>query len=244
MFVLTMLCARFLSRCPSLLRRREREPVKNPSLFARIAELRIGPLQSSAPQRPQGHPSMVDLNRVLRSAQEGDARAAEELAVLLYDELHELARREMSAERPDHTLQPTALVNEAYLRLVADKDGSFADRDGFFAAAATAIRRVLVDHARKRAREKRGGGFVRVPLAGLDVAEPLEDEELLTLDDALARLASIDPTKARIVELRFFGGLSVEELTQAIGVSESTIRREWRVARAWLRAQMDESRGA
>jgi RNA polymerase sigma-70 factor (ECF subfamily) len=186
---------------------------------------------------------MVDLNRILRSAQEGDPQAAKELAALLYDELHELAKREMAAERSDHTLQPTALVNEAYLRLVADKDGSFADRDSFFAAAATAIRRVLVDHARKRAREKRGGGFVRVPLDGRDVAEPLEDEELLTLDDALARLALIDPMKARIVELRFFAGLSAEELGKAIGASESTIRREWRMARAWLRAQMDGSRG-
>jgi RNA polymerase sigma factor (TIGR02999 family) len=186
---------------------------------------------------------MVDFNRILRSAQGGDAQAAQELAALLYDELHELARREMRSERPDHTLQPTALVNEAYLRLVAEKDGSFADRESFFAAAATAIRRVLVDHARKRAREKRGGGFVRVPLEGLDVAEPLDDRELLTLDDALARLASIDPTKARIVELRFFAGLSIEELGQAIGASESTIRREWRMARAWLRAQMDGSRG-
>lgn len=186
---------------------------------------------------------MVDFNRILRSAQEGDPQAAHELAALLYDELRTLARREMSAERSDHTLQPTALVNEAYLRLVADKDGSFADRDSFFAAAATAIRRVLVDHARKRAREKRGGGFVRVPLDGLDVAQPLEDKELLTLDEALARLALVDPTKARIVELRFFAGLSVEELGKAIGASESTIRREWRMARAWLRAQMDGSRG-
>ncbi len=185
---------------------------------------------------------MVDFQRILRSAQEGDSQAAEELAALLYGELHELARREMLAERADHTLQPTALVHEAYLRLVAEKDSSFADRESFFAAAATTIRRVLVDHARKRAREKRGGGHLRVPLEGLDVAEPLEDQELLTLDEALAQLAAIDPTKARIVELRFFAGLSVGELGQAVGVSESTIRREWRMARAWLRARMDGAR--
>ncbi len=187
---------------------------------------------------------MVDLNRILRSAQEGDAQAAQELAALLYDELHEIARREMAGERPGHTLQPTALVNEAYLRLVAEKDHSYADRDSFFAAAASAIRRVLVDHARRRAREKRGGGFVRVPLDGQEVAEPLADEDLLGLDDALARLARFDPTKARIVELRFFAGLSMEELGKAIGASESTIRREWRMARAWLRAEMDGSRGS
>jgi RNA polymerase sigma factor (TIGR02999 family) len=187
--------------------------------------------------------SMVDLNRILRSAQEGDARAAKELAVLLYDELHELARREMLAERPDHTLQATALVNEAYLRLVGDKGGSFADRESFFAAAATAIRRVLVDHARRHAREKHGGAFVRVPLELVDLAEPLADEELLALDDALARLKQLDASKARIVELRFFAGLSFEELVKTIGASESTIRREWRMARAWLRAQMGGSRG-
>ncbi|MCY2959066.1 MAG: sigma-70 family RNA polymerase sigma factor [Planctomycetota bacterium] len=187
---------------------------------------------------------MVDLNHILRSAQEGDAQAAKELAALLYTELHEFARREMQDERPDHTLQPTALVNEAYLSLVAEKNSSFTDRDSFFAAAATAIRRVLVDHARRRAREKRGGAFVRIPLEGLDVAEPFKDEELLTLDEALANLASLDPTKARIVELRFFGGLSAEQIGRVIGTSESTVRREWRLARAWLRTHMDGARGS
>lgn len=190
--------------------------------------------------------SMDDVNDILRSAQTGDAQAAKDLAALLYDELRELARREMASERANHTLQPTALVNEAYLRLVGSqassnhggKEVSFADRDSFFAAAANAIRRVLVDHARRRAREKRGGGHVRVPLDGLDVAEPFEDHELLGLDDALARLAVFDPTKARIVELRFFAGLSVAELVKAVGASESTIRREWRLARAWLRTQL------
>lgn len=186
---------------------------------------------------------MADLDRILRSAQAGDGQAAEELAALLYDELHGLAQRAMAAERPDHTLQPTALVNEAYLRLVTEKNRPFADRESFFAAAATAIRRVLVDHARKRSREKHGGSFVRVPLERLDVAEPLLDRELLTLDDALARLGSIDPTKARIVELRFFGGLAVEDVARTMGSSESTVRREWRMARAWLRAHMDGPRG-
>ncbi|MBI5434075.1 MAG: sigma-70 family RNA polymerase sigma factor [Planctomycetes bacterium] len=186
---------------------------------------------------------MLDFTRMLRSAQAGDAEAARELAASLYDELRELARREMAGERSDHTLQPTALVHEAYLRLVGGKDATFSDRDSFFAAAATAIRRVLVDHARKRARDKRGGGFVRVPLEGFDVAEPLEDEDLLALDDALAALADFDVTKARIVELRFFAGLSVEDVGKVLGASESTVRREWRVARAWLRARMDGSRG-
>jgi RNA polymerase sigma factor (TIGR02999 family) len=186
---------------------------------------------------------MVDRNRILRSAQEGDPEAANELAALLYDELHALARREMSGERAGHTLQPTALVNEAFLRLVADKDASFADRDAFFAAAATTIRRVLVDHARKRASEKRGGDVVRVPLEGLDAAEPLADEDLLALDEAMAKLATIDPRKARLVELRFFAGLTMAELARAMGSSEATIGREWRLARAWLRSHLEEGRG-
>ncbi len=187
---------------------------------------------------------MVDFNHILRSAQAGDDGAARELAALLYDDLREFARRELAHERPDHTLQPTALVNEAYLRLVGEQRSEFADRQTFFAAAATAIRRVLVDHARRRAREKRGGAHVRVPLEGLDVVDLMADYELIALDDALARLAEMDPTKARIVELRFFAGMSIEELVGAIGVSESTIRREWRLARAWLRSRMDGSHGA
>lgn len=185
---------------------------------------------------------MVDFTLILRSAQSGDADAARRLAALLYDELRELARREMAAERRDHTLQPTALVHEAYLRLV-DGDATFADRESFFAAAANAIRRVLVDHARKRGREKRGGAHVRVPLEGLDVAETFEDHELVALDDALDELARVDPTKARIVELRFFAGMSVEELAQTLKTSESTLQREWRVARAWLRERMGGESG-
>lgn len=187
---------------------------------------------------------MADLNRILRSAQDGDPEAARELEALLYEELHAIARREMAGERTDHTLQPTALVNEAYLRLAAEQDAAFADRESFFAAAATAIRRVLVDHARRRAREKRGGAHVRVPLDGLDVAEPLADEDLLSLDESLARLSALDPTKARIVELRFFAGLSMGELGQTLGLSESTVRREWRLARAWLRSHLDGPHGS
>jgi len=199
---------------------------------------------------PDGPPSpgdeqlASDVTRILERMRAGDGQAAEELFPRVYGELRVLAARAMSGERADHTLQPTALVNEAYLRLVGGQHASFADRESFFAAAANTIRRVLVDHARARAREKRGGGFVRIPLESLDVAEPLADEELLTLDEALAQLAAVDATKARIVELRFFAGLSVAELGQALGMSESTLRREWRMARAWLRAQMDGSRGA
>lgn len=186
---------------------------------------------------------MADLPRILRSAQTGDPQAAAALAALLYDELHALARREMAHERANHTLQPTALVNEAYLRLTADRAAAFTDRDSFFAAAANAIRRVLVDHARRRSREKRGGGIVHAPLDEHEVAAPLDDEGLLSLDAALAELALLDPGKARLVELRFFAGLSMAELGRALGASESTLQREWRMARAWLRAHLEQNRG-
>ena len=184
---------------------------------------------------------MYDIHRILRSAQEGDVQAAQQLTEMLYDELRELARRALASERPNHTLQPTALVNEAYLRLVTGKDSTFADRESFFAAAATAIRRVLVDHSRKRASQKRGGGMLRVPLDGLNLEQPLADEDVLELDSALLRLAQFDPVKARIVELRFFAGLTEQEVVKVMGASESTIRREWRTARAWLRSQLDQS---
>lgn len=185
---------------------------------------------------------MSDLPRILRAAQEGDPRAAQDLTALLYDELHAMARREMARERAGHTLQPTALVNEAYLRLVEGQGAVFADRDSFFAAAANAIRRVLVDHARRRARDKHGGRVPRVPLEGLDVAEPLTDEDILALDDALERLRELDAGKARLVELRFFGGLSMAELARTLGASESTVQRQWRLARAWLRSHLDATR--
>lgn len=186
---------------------------------------------------------MADLTRILSESRAGRTGAAEELAVLLYDELRALARQELAGERRQHTLQPTALVHEAYLRLVGtDGGGAFENRAHFFGAAASAIRRVLVDHARRRARAKRGGGVVVLSLDALDPAQRIPDPELLGLDEALAQLAQLDPTKARIVELRFFAGLSVEELARALGLSESTVRRHWRMARAWLRGEL--SRGA
>ncbi|MEZ5963180.1 MAG: ECF-type sigma factor [Planctomycetota bacterium] len=183
---------------------------------------------------------MADLSRILRAAQNGEANAARDLATALYDELRELARREMAQERTGHTLQPTALVNEAYLRLAGDPDATFADRDAFFAAAATAIRRVLVEHARRRARDKRGGRLERVPLDDAEPAEPLTDADLLALDEALVQLAQLDAAKARLVELRFFGGLSFAELGRSLRLSVSTVQREWRLARAWLRAHLHE----
>jgi RNA polymerase sigma-70 factor, ECF subfamily len=186
---------------------------------------------------------MSDVTRILREAREGKRSAADELATLLYDELRVLARQEMASERSNHTLQPTALVHEAYLRLAGGDGTCFESRAQFLAAAAIAIRRVLVDHARRRARVKRGGGQAPLALDEFDPAAPLPAAELLDLDEALVRLAELDPFKARIVELRFFAGMSVEELSVVLGASESSVRRDWRMARAWLRGELNHSRG-
>ncbi len=182
---------------------------------------------------------MADVTRILKALREGQSGAADELSAALYEDLRSLARREMLAERREHTLQPTAVVHEAYLRLVSGAERSFESRAHFMAAAATAIRRVLVDHARMRTRLKRGDGAVSMPLDELDPVAALPPEEFLDLDEALSRLASVDPLKARVVELRFFAGMEVEELAQMLGTSASTVRREWRTARAWLRGELD-----
>ena len=184
---------------------------------------------------------MQDFTLLLSDAERGDPVAAERLAVLLYSELRALARREMAGERADHTLQPTALVHEAYLRLVGDEGASFENRGHFYGAAARAIRRVLVDHARSRARLKRGAGRRRVDLEAVELAAPERDLELLALDEALEGLAELDPGKARLVELRFFAGMTLDEAARTMGVSPSTVVRDWRMARAWLQSALDDT---
>ncbi len=168
--------------------------------------------------------------------------APEALASLLYEELRAMARRALAGERANHTLQPTALVHEAFLRL-AGADASFENRAEFFGAAASAIRRVLVDHSRRRASLRRGGAWSRV-----EDAPPMEggddgDERWLALDAALERLAALSPEKARIVELRFFADATNAEIASLLGVSESTVAREWRVGRAWLRQELSGDGG-
>lgn len=172
-----------------------------------------------------------------------EPRSPEHLSTVLYDELRELAQREMAGERPDHTLQPTALAHEAWLRLERNRDATFENRAHFFGAAAIAIRRILVEHARRRARLKRGGGAARVDLAAIDPAGPVPDEALLELDRALERLAVFAPDHARIVELRFFAGMALPEIARMKGVSVSTVQREWRLARAWLKTELEEGDG-
>jgi RNA polymerase sigma factor (TIGR02999 family) len=179
---------------------------------------------------------MSEVTRLLDEAQRGDRRAAAELLPLVYDELRKLATARMAAEPVGHSLQATALVHEAYLRLVGPADASRWDSRGhFFAAAAEAMRRILVDAARHKQTEKHGGKRRRVALPDVPASPDVVDEQLLALDAALTRLADEDPVAARVVELRHFAGLSIEDAAATLGLSRATAYRHWTYARAWLR---------
>lgn len=171
---------------------------------------------------------------LLMSAAEGDGQAMPRLLDLVYDELRALAESYLARERPDHTLQATALVHEAYLRLVDQTRVPWSNRGHFFAVAATAMRRVLINHARARGRLKRGGGGRTFSLDEALTIGQAPDERLLALDDALTRLAHLDARKAHVVELRFFAGLTNAECAGVLGVAEATVRRDWKFAKAWL----------
>ena len=177
---------------------------------------------------------MSDVTRILEAIGGGDAEAVERLLPLVYDELRRLASARLAHEAPGQTLQPTALVHEAYLKLVGGVEPRWETRGHFFTAAAEAMRRILIDRARHRKRQKRGGGAKRLALEELDLASCPPDDELLALDEALARLAVEEPVKAELVKLRFFAGLSVEQAAQALGISRATADRYWSFARAWL----------
>jgi RNA polymerase sigma factor (TIGR02999 family) len=188
-------------------------------------------------------PTRVDPGEVtglLERARAGDGVALDRLLPLIYDELKAVARSFMRGERPGHTLQTTALVNEAYLRLVDVRRVDWRGRAHFVALAARMMRRTLIDHARRRLAAKRGGGWVRVSLDEKQIALLSNDqaERLLVVEAALRRLQELDPRQAEVVELRFFGGLSVAETAAALGISEKTVKRDWAVARAWLQAQV------
>ena len=180
---------------------------------------------------------MAQVTQILSAIEQGDHSAAEQLLPLVYDELRRLAAQKMAQERLDHTLEATALVHEAYLRLVKhESDRCYRDRHHFFAAAATAMRRILVDLARARRTQKHGGDRRRELLP--DIAAPAPDDELLALDEALSRLAADDPLKARLVELRYFAGMTGDEAAKLLGISPSTADRDWTYARAWLQAEV------
>jgi RNA polymerase sigma factor (TIGR02999 family) len=178
---------------------------------------------------------MSDVTRILSAIEEGDPLAAEQLLPLVYEELRQLAAQKLALEKPGHTLQATALVHEAYLRLVdVERAQHWDSRGHFFAAAAEAMRRILIDNARRRHSQRRGGAAERHTLEGLEVAAPASDDELLAVDDALRRLQQVDPHKAELVKLRYFGGLTIPEAAQALGISVTTANRYWAYARAWL----------
>lgn len=198
-----------------------------------------------SPGFPTYHPPMFDdLSTSLRRLAEGDASALDRVVHLLYDELRELARRRLRSERGDHTLGATALVNEAYLRLARQNKIDAESRTQFFAVAAKTMRRVLVDYARTRKRVKRGSDPQRVPLDdALPFLSDEEADELLSLEDALVRLAEANPRAAEVVEHRFFSGLTVEEIASMRGVSSKTVQRDWVLARAWLRKEVARDLG-
>jgi RNA polymerase sigma factor (TIGR02999 family) len=181
-----------------------------------------------------------EVTTLLAAWGQGDEGAAERLLAVVYRELHLMADRMMRRERSEHTLQPTALVHEAFLRFDNQRQATWRDRGHFFAVAAQAMRRVLIDHARKRTYQKRGGDRVRVDLLEHDAVTWGRPEELLAVDRALERLAAIDADKARLVELRFFAGMSIEEAAAVLGVSRATTARSWRAARAFLQRELKQ----
>lgn len=178
---------------------------------------------------------------LLRAWRQGDEAALDRLVPLVHQELRRIARRCMAGERAGHSLQATALVNEAYLRLVEVDRVDWQDRAHFLATAARLMRRILVDHARAKGYQKRGGGAVRVSLEGVDLPAPEAGDEVLALHEALRLLQVVDARKSQVVELRCFGGLSVEETATVIGVSVETVMRDWKAARAWLRRELDRT---
>ena len=181
---------------------------------------------------------MSDVTHILNRVQQGDEKAAEELLPLVYEELRKLAAARMAAERPGHTLQPTALVHEAWLRLTRDQPGSFDGRGHFFAAAAEAMRRILIEKARRKGRLKRGAEWERVGVEQLDVAVATDDDTLLSVHEALNKLATLDPIAAKLIELRFFAGLSNVDAARVLGLAERTAKRTWAYARAWLHEEL------
>jgi RNA polymerase sigma factor (TIGR02999 family) len=182
---------------------------------------------------------MNEVTRILSAIEQGDPHAAEQLLPLVYEELRKLAAQKLAQERLGQTLEATALVHEAYLRLVdADQARRWDSRGHFFAAAAEAMRRILIDNARRKERSKRGGGRKRVDLESADLVATSSPDELLLLNDALDKLATEEPDAARLVQLRYFTGISVEEAAQVLGISRSTAYERWAYARAWLHCEL------
>jgi len=188
-----------------------------------------------------GRTHQHQITQLLAEWSDGNQSALDKLYPLVYEELHRLARRYMSRERKGHTLQTTALINEAYVRLVDQRNVHWANRSHFFAISAQIMRRILIDHARRHAYAKRGGGAQQVSLEEVAVVAREQSSEILRLDEALKILAKMDPRRCHVVELRYFGGLSNEEIAGVLKVSENTVTRDWNLARAWLHQQLTGS---
>jgi RNA polymerase sigma factor (TIGR02999 family) len=200
-----------------------------------LANQEVSGFLMSAPASP---PTSPDVTQLLRNWQVGDQSARDQLLEIVYEELRRQAARYLRRERPDHTLQPTALVHEAYLQLIDQSRVNWENRAHFFGAAARLMRRVLVDHARAHQAEKRGSGEEKLALDEAMAVPQSKDLNILALNDALEELARMDEQQSRIVELRYFGGLSIEETATVTGVSPATVKREWAMAKAWLQTQI------
>jgi RNA polymerase sigma factor (TIGR02999 family) len=186
--------------------------------------------------------NMSDVTRILNAIEQGDAKVANELLPLVYEELRRLAAQKMSQELPGQTLQATALVNEAYVRLVGQEVQDWNSRTHFFTAAAQAMRRILIDNARRKQRLKHGGGRQKIDLQDIEPAIEVPSDDLIALDEALTRLAQKDKVKADLVKLRYFAGLTLEQAADLLGLSERTAKRYWAHARAWLYREISEGR--
>lgn len=185
---------------------------------------------------------MAEVTRILNAIEQGDPRAAGELLPLVYGELRRLAAARMAQEAPGHTLQPTALVHEAWLKLVGDEGRHWNGRAHFFGAAAEAIRRILVDHARRKRAVRHGGGLARLDINDMPIAAPEKDDELMAVSEALEQLAVRDPRKAELVKLRYFVGLNTQEAAEVLGISVPTADRWWSFSRAWLFEEIERER--
>jgi RNA polymerase sigma factor (TIGR02999 family) len=199
-------------------------------------------LRGDRPDHP-GSPSLrpgpiSDATQLLQAASAGDPKAAAELLPLVYEELRRLAAHRLAGERNEHTLQPTALVHEAWLRISGTGERTWQGRQHFFAAAAEAMRRILVDHARRRQAAKRGAGANRLDVDEVDIPAPAPDDQLLAVNEALAKFATVDARKAELVKLRYFVGLTFEEAAEILGIAVPTAKQWWAYARAWLRVEM------
>lgn len=186
---------------------------------------------------------MSEVTRILTTIEQSGARSTDELLPLVYHELRRLAAQKMSSEPAGHTLQPTALVHEAWLKLVDAPAQSWQNRAHFFGAAAEAMRRILIDRARRKGRQRRGAGAEHLDADALEIASPAPDDQLLALNDALDRFAVLEPQQAELVKLRYFVGLKIEEAAEVLGISEATAKRWWVYARAWLFSEINSSPG-